>query len=109
MFDSEQRLGALPIPSPDSLTAKLSGDRDSIQELNGGDTMPIHELKKRAENLESRISQTGYPERLRLQPEFSKVLARLRAEGARVPTHLSNLDEILTDEAIEAQFDNMPV
>lgn len=71
--------------------------------------MPISELKRRAENLEGRIAQSDYPERLRFQPEFSKVLARLRAEGARVPTRQSNLDENLTDEAIEAQFDNMPV
>lgn len=71
--------------------------------------MQILELKRHAENLESRIARTDYPERLRYQPEFSKVLARLRAEGARVPARLSNLNENLTDEAIEAQFDNMPV
>lgn len=74
-----------------------------------GIVMPIRELKQRAEHLENRISRSDYLERLRLQPEFSRVIDRLRAEGVRVPTHLSNLEYSLAEEAIEAQFDNMPV
>ena len=71
--------------------------------------MSVDELKLKAENLEQVISEAGPEKRLALQPQFSKVLSRLRSEGQAVPVRMRQLDSILVDEAIEARFDNMPV
>lgn len=71
--------------------------------------MSVYDLKRRAENLESLIATSGLNKRLRLQPEFSMVLQRLRDQGEHVTPRLRNLDELLTDEVMESRFDNMPV
>lgn len=66
-------------------------------------------LMKQAEDLEREISRCDQDRRLALQPEFARTLALLSAGGERVPARLKQLDSVLTDEAVEAQFDNMPV
>ncbi len=71
--------------------------------------MNMEELKKTAENLEQKIAVAGAETRLALQPQFSRVLDRMAAGGERVPVRMRRLDAALVDEAIEAQFDNMPV
>lgn len=71
--------------------------------------MTTQDLLSAAEKLEHRIAAADEAERLALQPEFSKVLERLEAEGQQVPAHLRRLDAALIDEAVEARFDNMPV
>lgn len=64
---------------------------------------------ERARALESRIAEAGPAKRLELQPELTKVLNRMEADGVVIPRRLRDLDAILTEEAIEARFDNMPV
>ncbi|SFT59774.1 hypothetical protein [Sedimentitalea nanhaiensis] len=71
--------------------------------------MMIDELKKTAENLEQEIACAKAEKRLALQPQLSQVLDKIAACGERVPARLRTLDANLTDEVIEARFDNMPV
>lgn len=71
--------------------------------------MTAQELMKTAVKLETRIEGADPSVRLALQPEFHKVLQRLRAEGEAVPFRLRRLEAVLCDEATEARFDNMPV
>ena len=47
--------------------------------------------------------------RHRLQPEYHAILKQMAAEGVPVPPRLQDLDMRLIDEAVEAQFDNMPI
>jgi len=71
--------------------------------------MTAQDLNEAIENLEQRIAGASCAERLKLQPEFSKILARMKIEGQTVPKRLRRLDAALCEEAVEAQFDNMPV
>ncbi len=71
--------------------------------------MTVQELFHTAEQLEQKIKAANLSKRIQLQPELSKVLARIQAEGEQVPLRLRRLDATLCDEAIEARFDNMPV
>lgn len=48
-------------------------------------------------------------DRYRLQPRLAGLLGQLRTAGQPVPSELRRLNDELLDEAIEAQFDNMPV
>lgn len=67
------------------------------------------DLKKTAESLEQRIAGENCAGRLKLQSELSQLMARMQAQGQVVPVRLRRLDATLCDEAVEAQFDNMPV
>ena len=71
--------------------------------------MTIQNLMKTAEKLEQTISGASGADRLELQPEFCRLMDQLEAEGAEVPPKLRNLEAALLDEAIEAQFDNLPL
>lgn len=71
--------------------------------------MSIDELKKTARNLEDMIAHAAPERRIALQPQFSRVLDRLRSQGQQVPTRMRDLDAALVDEVIEARFDNMPI
>jgi hypothetical protein len=71
--------------------------------------MKIEELKRRAENLEQKIARAEPQDRLNLQPQFAKLIARLKAEGEAVPVRMRRLDAVLVEEVIEARFDNLPV
>jgi hypothetical protein len=62
-----------------------------------------------AEALEQTISESSTEKRLELQPQFSQVIADLISEGTQVPLRMKRLEAALTDEAVEAKFDNMPV
>lgn len=44
-----------------------------------------------------------------LQPQLDTVIARMKHSGAAVPHDITQLNNALLDEAIEAQFDNLPV
>lgn len=44
-----------------------------------------------------------------LQPKLDTLIERTRLLGARVPCDIARLNDALLDEAIEAQFDNLPV
>jgi len=71
--------------------------------------MTAQDLNKAVEVLEQKLDGANCATRLRLQPELSHILARMKAEGRRVPLHLRHLDAALCEEAVEARFDNMPV
>lgn len=71
--------------------------------------MKLQDLLKEAEQLEQKLEGADLDLRLKLQPKLSLVIDRLRAEGAEIPRHLRHLDSILAEEAVEAQFDNMPI
>ena len=47
--------------------------------------------------------------RHKLEPQLRRMIARLHDEGIAVPDETKSLHELLLCEAIEAQFDNMPV
>lgn len=71
--------------------------------------MTTKDLIDTARELEQTIGQANPAGRLALQPELSRVLQRLKADGQVVPVRLRRLNTVLCDEAIEAWFDNMPV
>lgn len=47
--------------------------------------------------------------RYRLQPQFNRLLGEMRGAGRPVPQRLNDLNAALIDEAVEAQFDNLPL
>lgn len=49
------------------------------------------------------------PARERLVDEFFSALTRLRASGSAIPGTLRRVKAKLEEEAVEDQFDNMPV
>lgn len=71
--------------------------------------MTKQDLFKTANELEQKIKRADSAKRLALQPELSRVLERLKADGQDVPPRLRRLNTTLCDEAVEAWFDNMPV
>ncbi len=47
--------------------------------------------------------------RYHLQPRLEEVIRNIQVRGEAVPAEARQLHKKLVDEAIEAQFDNMPV
>jgi len=43
------------------------------------------------------------------QPRLARLIERMEARGESVPSDIRCLNEELVNDAIEAQFDNMPV
>ena len=68
-------------------------------------TCPDAELDR----LQTLIHATPTATRYRLEPQLRKVIASLRSEGHAVPARIKALHTALLAEAIEAEFDNMPV
>jgi hypothetical protein len=75
----------------------------------GGHSMHDSELLHVAESLEIKIIAADPPDQLVFQPEFNRVLNRIRAAGLPVPHRLRRLDALLMDELLERSFDNVPV
>lgn len=71
--------------------------------------MTLEDLITRAHTLEMTIRGATPATRLDLQPEFNRVLHRIRHAGGQIPAHLRRLDQVLGDELTESRFDNMPV
>lgn len=71
--------------------------------------MNVTDLSITARELEQKIAGAGSAGRLALQPELHNLIHRLKAEGQPVPRRLLRLEESLSEELIEAMFDNMPV
>ncbi len=71
--------------------------------------MTTEQLMERACRLEEQIRVAPEEERLELQPEFDKVMTRIKAAGVDIPGHLRRMEMVLTEELVENQFDNMPV
>lgn len=68
-----------------------------------------HSLESEIEQIYRQISNLERGQRHRLQPQLAGLIDRLRAHEEPVPPELHRLNEELLEEAIEAQFDNMPV
>lgn len=66
-------------------------------------------LSEDIKRLHRQILNLEEAERYRLQPRLAGLLGQMRQAGEPVPKDLVCLNELLLDEAIEAQFDNMPV
>ena len=71
--------------------------------------MTTTELLQAAKELEETLQGASYAVRRSIQPEYNRILSRLRASGVTVPASLLSLDRALGEEAIEAYFDNFPV
>lgn len=66
-------------------------------------------LDAELDRLQTLIGATAPDTRYRLEPQVRNVIASLRNEGHHVPARIKALHDILLSEAIEAEFDNMPV
>ena len=71
--------------------------------------MTVKDMLITAETMEKQIESANALARLAIQPEFHRLLQRIRADGGKVPFRLRRLEAMLCEEATEAQFDNMPV
>lgn len=60
-------------------------------------------------DLETRIQAATPRGRAELQGDLRRLCEKLELGGYEIPERLGNLDAMLTDAAIEAQFDNLPV
>jgi hypothetical protein len=68
-------------------------------------TYPDAELDR----LQTLIGAAGPEERHHHEPQLRRAIARLREQGCVVPARIKALHATLLSEAIEAEFDNMPV
>jgi len=59
--------------------------------------------------LEARIGSAAPGLRHHHEPQLRRVIAQMREEGHAVPERVRTLHAIILSEAIEAEFDNMPV
>ena len=59
--------------------------------------------------LHDRILDTEEERRHLFRPKLTELIERMEEAGERVPAGIRDLHEELTADAIEAQFDNMPV
>lgn len=66
-------------------------------------------LKTQLERLQHQIKQTECNSRYRYQHQLGRLISQAEERGEIVPSGIRGLNEELMTEAIEAQFDNMPV
>lgn len=66
-------------------------------------------LSEEMTQLHRQILATAEDTRYLLQPRLSGLINRMKAQGHEIPKDIRNLHDELTEAAIEAQFDNMPV
>lgn len=59
--------------------------------------------------LHDRILDADPDSRKKFLPKLNELIERMDAAGEHVPAGIRDLHEELTADAIEAQFDNMPV
>lgn len=69
----------------------------------------MNNLNSRLDLLIRKIKQESPSARFRLQPQLDRLIHEIEAQGCRVKRDTRMLNEELQNEAIEAQFDNMPV
>jgi len=67
------------------------------------------EINDTVTRLEAEILAGDANTRRALQPKLHNILSDLKSQGREIPARLRALDQALMDEAIETQFDNMPV
>ncbi len=61
------------------------------------------------ETLEARIARLPNEQCHVVQKELHDLIERMLGAGLKPPERVRRLDDMLTEGAIEAQFDNMPV
>lgn len=66
-------------------------------------------ISQKLQDLHDAILNAEPQERQKLQPELADIIADCEAKGAHVPARIHELNEDLLSDAMEAQFDNMPV
>ena len=66
-------------------------------------------LDAELDRLQTLISAAAPETRYRHEPQVRRVIARLNDRGEVVPARIKHLHQVLLSEAIEAEFDNMPV
>ncbi len=66
-------------------------------------------LDAELDRLQAVIGATAPDARYRLEPQVRKLIVNLRNEGRAVPARIKALHTTLLSEAIEVEFDNMPV
>jgi hypothetical protein len=71
--------------------------------------MTHDDLDRELEALEQQIAAAKSGSRHLFQPQLHQLIATVSKAGHEVPARLRELDEELTNDAIEAQFDNLPV
>ena len=67
------------------------------------------DLKAEIDTIQSLIGQADPDTRHHHEPDLRHMIERLRANDMAVPAPVKRLHQILLSEAIEAQFDNLPV
>lgn len=60
-------------------------------------------------DLKRRIARANPEERQLLRPQVDQMMQTMRRKGTVVPRQLQALHNTLLEEAIEDQFDNLPV
>ncbi|WP_101068593.1 hypothetical protein [Roseovarius salinarum] len=69
----------------------------------------MKDLHKELEALEIRIRAADPANRYKFQSQLHRLIEKLSHSGQPVPSKLRDLDDQLAEDAIEAEFDNMPV
>lgn len=67
------------------------------------------QLDSELDRLQAVIGADTPETRYRHEPQLRRVIARLREQRRAVPERVRALHALLLSEAIEAEFDNMPV
>lgn len=71
--------------------------------------MTHREMLAELDALAKRINSEPVTRRHLLQPEFHRLVERMVEAGIPLTEQVKRLDDMLTDAAIEAQFDNLPL
>lgn len=71
--------------------------------------MKTQDILNEFENLAERIAATPEGKQYKYCQELDKLIERMEEAGVDVPQAARRLDERLCEDAIEAQFDNMPL
>lgn len=66
-------------------------------------------LALQADRVVHAIRGASADERIKLQPQLSRVVHDMELSGAAIPPKLRNLHEQLLEEVLEARFDNLPI
>ncbi|MEM1352612.1 MAG: hypothetical protein AAGF27_09710 [Pseudomonadota bacterium] len=67
------------------------------------------DLEMQATQLMDKVHNACHAERMRLQPQFDRVITSMAMQGKTVPCRLRHMNNTLKDEALDDMFDNMPI
>ena len=71
--------------------------------------MTKDEFEREISKLRAQIEAVSMERRIVFQQDLHSLLERALRAGVDVPCEIRDLDEQLTEAAIEAQFDNLPI